>query len=83
MTKSATQARSDDIGSLRDEGLSYIEALMPGNALSPNILTKSRKSQTCGFLHPQIGALLCPVDRYDDYVINHDGYVFLSSLTCN
>ena len=83
MSQSATQARSDDIGSLHDEGLSYVEALLPDNALSPNILAKSRKSQTRGFLHPQMGALLCPVDRYCDYTMNRDKYVFLLSLMRN
>ena len=67
------QARSDDITSLREQGLSYVAALMPGKVLSPAILAKSRKSQTRGVLHPQLGALLCPIDKYNDYVMDRDG----------
>ena len=79
MSQAAAQARSDDVSSLRDHGLSYVAAMMPDNVLVPNILAKSKKSQTCGFLHPQLGSLLCPVDKHNDYIKDVDRYMLLLS----
>ncbi|KAH9954641.1 hypothetical protein BGW80DRAFT_1377886 [Lactifluus volemus] len=72
MTKACAQARGDDVASLRDEGLSYAASLMPNRVLTPTILAKAQKSTTRGFLHPQLGALLCPIHLYEDYMRDRD-----------
>jgi hypothetical protein len=78
MSQAAVQGHSNDISSLCDSGLSYVAALMPGGMLLPSIHVKERKSITHGFLHPQLGGLLCPIDQYNKYIKDSDKYMLFS-----
>lgn len=62
MNKAVTSARSDDISSLKRDGLGYIALDLPGGAIVPIIPAKASKSVR-GFNHPVLGRLLCPL-RY-------------------
>jgi len=61
MTQALGNARSDDCGSLREDGLAYVALESPGKLLQPPIAAKSPKSGIRGFNHLILGRLLCPI----------------------
>ncbi|GLB41608.1 hypothetical protein LshimejAT787_1002080 [Lyophyllum shimeji] len=80
MSESAARARSDDIGSLRDAGLAYVEL---DTKLDPSIPPRSQKSEHRGFRNLTTARLLCPVRVLAEFKANsaqtieklHDGRI--------
>ena len=75
MTRAAGHARSDDSGSLREDGLNYVACDRPRKLLEPVIPSRSTKSSTRGFNHPVIGRLLCPIKYICMYDEDSASYV--------
>jgi hypothetical protein len=67
MNKALGGARSDDCGSLREMGLSYVAIDTETKTLDPPILPRSAKVGTRGFYHPVLGRLLCPLKYIKDF----------------
>jgi hypothetical protein len=67
MTRAAGNARSDDCGSLRDDGLAYVALEMAEKTLQPPIAVKNMKAGTRGFKHPMLGRLLCPIKHLAEF----------------
>ena len=61
MTQALGNARSDDCGSLREDGLAYVAIDTPGKVIQPPIVAKTPKSGMQGFNHLVLGRLLCPI----------------------
>lgn len=64
LDKTASKGRSDDCGSLRDNGLKYIPHIPGIHQLEPNAKKEQR-----GFRHHSTARLLCPRrlrDRFDE-----------------
>lgn len=67
MTQALGNARSDDCGSLREDGLAYVALDSLGKVLQPPIPAKSGKTGIRGFNHQTLGRLLCPVKYITDF----------------
>lgn len=67
MNVSLSVARSDDIKSLRELGLSYVTSLQPDKTLVPNIPPNSSKQEHRGWKHPVLARLLCPIEYFTAY----------------
>jgi hypothetical protein len=67
MGSALSAARSDDISSLRTDGLTYVALDLPDKVLNPPILPKSPKTATRGFNHAVLGRLLCPIKYISDF----------------
>ena len=67
MTAAANRLRSDDSGHLNKNILNYILE-DPSDVLQPHIDSGTKKSQTRGYYHPQIGALIVPLKYYRRYM---------------
>jgi len=66
-------AHSDDCSSLRETVLSYVAIDHENKSLNPIITPKSAKSSTCGFSHPMLGCLLCPVKYSKEFDLDPKG----------
>jgi hypothetical protein len=73
MTAAIGSTRSDDCGSLKEDGLVYAAMEAGSNSLVPPIpLTKAA---TRGFHHLVLGRLLCPARHLADFDADHTEYV--------
>ena len=75
MTQAVGSARSDDISSLRTDGLAYIAVDLPTKVIDPPIQPKAPKAATRGFNHPVLGRLLCPIKHLKDFDNPEKGYI--------
>ncbi|KIJ97622.1 hypothetical protein K443DRAFT_124004 [Laccaria amethystina LaAM-08-1] len=67
-----SQAGSNDHSSLMDNGLIYVAQTLPGKEFNPRIPLQGNKSAHCGFLHPQITKMLCPIYHLKKLQDDHD-----------
>jgi hypothetical protein len=67
MNGNASQARSDDCSSLRENVLDLVAQVLGMESLIPHIKAGSQKSTTRGFKYPVLGCLLCPVNHLRDF----------------
>jgi hypothetical protein len=67
MNKALRGARSDDCGSLREAGLTYVAIDTLSKVLEPPILPGNAKLGTQGFYHPVLGRLLCPLKYIEEF----------------
>jgi hypothetical protein len=67
MAASANRQRSNDSGHLNKNILSYVLE-DPSDVLNPHIDPGTKKSQTRGYYHLQIGALIVPLKYYRCYM---------------
>lgn len=81
MTNALGGARSDDCGSLKEAGLAYAALEVGLQSLAPAIAFKSPKDASRGFLHPQLGRLLCPAKHLTDFDSDTTEYVLALSCT--
>lgn len=61
LNEAANRAQSDNFGGLVHDGLEYIAFDLPGKVLEPQIPIKQKKDIACGFKHPVLACLLCPM----------------------
>jgi hypothetical protein len=66
MADAASEARSNDTGSLKHNAIAYIVANPSVDILTPPIARSESKSDR-GFNHPVIAKMLCPRDRLAEY----------------
>ncbi|KIK34551.1 hypothetical protein CY34DRAFT_97779, partial [Suillus luteus UH-Slu-Lm8-n1] len=66
LVSAASDARSDDTGSLMREGLEYMLLDPESSSFNPPLLKKHGKACR-GWNHPQTARLLCPVRRLDEF----------------
>jgi hypothetical protein len=78
MTAALGGAQSNDCGSLREAGLAYAALEIGQQSLTPHIAFKTSKDASRGFLHPQLGRLLCPAKYLIDFDANSTEWVFAS-----
>ncbi|KAJ3565037.1 hypothetical protein NP233_g7898 [Leucocoprinus birnbaumii] len=67
MTSAARQARTTDVSGLKEIGLDYVRSMLPEGRFDPDIDPKSLKSETRGWNHKQIAALLVPINLTDEF----------------
>ena len=77
METGLSQAGSDDRSSLKEDGLIYAAQLLPNKEFTPKIPPRGSKSAYCGFLHPQIAEMLCPIYHLEMLQRGENQYVFL------
>jgi hypothetical protein len=71
------QVRSNDVRLLGDDILRLVAFVLTGNAstpLEPALDKYSKKTTTRGFRHPQLGALLAPIDSVAKFEKDPQGY---------
>ncbi|KAG1733095.1 hypothetical protein EDD22DRAFT_960264 [Suillus occidentalis] len=66
LVSAASDARSDDTGSLMREGLEYMLLDPESSSFNPPLLKKHGKACR-GWNHPQTARLLCPVRRLEEF----------------
>ena len=67
MNQALGGARSDDCGSLREDGIAYVSLEISPTILTPAIPVKSPKAANRGFHHPILGRLLCPIKYINEF----------------
>ena len=76
MEMGLSQAGSNDHSSLKEDELIYAAQLLPNKEFVPKIPPRGSKLAYCGFLHPQLVEMLCPI--YHLEMLQRDNqYVFL------
>ena len=81
MTSALGSARSDDCGSLKEVGLTYVALHIGVDNLTPSIPPKMPKAVQRGFHHPSLGRLLCPAKYLAEFDENPTEYVFIISVS--
>ncbi|KAG1744234.1 hypothetical protein EDB19DRAFT_1632827, partial [Suillus lakei] len=66
LVSTASDARSDDTGSLMQEGLEYMLLDPESSSFNPPLLKKHGKACR-GWNHPQTARLLCPVQHLEEF----------------
>ncbi|KAI0263908.1 hypothetical protein BC834DRAFT_970987 [Gloeopeniophorella convolvens] len=73
MGSMVSAAISDDVGGLRDDGLSYVVSTW--QELTPAIPNNTSKEERRGWKHQMCAELLCPVDHLKAFEDNPDGTI--------
>jgi len=76
MTQALGNTWSNDCGSLREDGLTYVAIDTPGKVIQPPIVAKTPKSGMQGFNHLVLGRLLCPIKYVAKFDEDPVGWVF-------
>lgn len=73
MNAAKTKSQLEDVKGLRVAGIKYLAALEPLRFMRPSMDVWRCKRIYRGWNHPVSARLLCPVERFSDYIADPDG----------